>query len=503
MIAVWMLFSVMCGALVVVAGALLEPVVAASGRPRRVLWAVVVLCTALVVMLPLMRPLPSVAPDRVGVTRTAASGRERMAFDEVAVNDRTASAIAWAAEGWDAIRERTDAWNATLLGVWVGVGVMLLTFIVIGAHSRSLASQVVPALTDDALGHEVVMRPVGGPAATGVMRPRILLPPWILDLDPSLRAIVLRHEAEHIAARDPALLLGAVMLLVLLPWQLPLWYAVRRLKIAIEVDCDARVLRAFPDVRRYARLLLLVSQHFRTPQPSFRAAHAGLTTLGSARSHLKTRILVMTGSPARRFTAASLAQLAGAVGIAAVVAAMPAPKVRSAASSDAVTAQPPRKRVPPTPPVPASPGEPPSVVMPPRPPRPPLPEQPPVPQRFKRPLRESERPQIPKSARQQLLRSERDLEERLRIVRGQLAWLDSEREAAAVKPGNKKRAKPLVSPEIEEKMLRKTLKEQRLREDVGRKIKQQLDTPAAPKFKRLDPKRYDGRLQDTKVVPRT
>lgn len=515
MIAVWMLFSMLCGALVVAAGALLEPVVASAARPRRGLWTVVVLCTALVVLLPLVRPASPLAHAGVAEVEITAPAANLWVAGDVATNNVVDNAALWAAVGWQALRERTNRWNAALVGAWGAVGVTLLAFIVIGARARSIGSTAVPSLTHDALGHEVVLSAVGGPAATGVLRPRILLPPWTLDLDPPLRAIVLRHEAEHIAARDPALLLGAVLLLVLLPWQLPLWYAVRRLKIAIEVDCDARVLHAFPDVRRYARLLLLVSQQFHTTKPSFRAVHAGLTTLGSARSHLRTRILVMTGSPARRFTFGSIAQLGGAVGLAAAVAAMPAPAVRNPAAvpithdlpvvapgraGAGAELQPPQKRVPPAPPTPATAPTPPRVV---RPPSPPLPVQAPPQLQFKKPSYKTERAQSRKSARQQLVRSQRDLEERLRIVRGQLAWVDSERDAAAFESESNKPFKAKVSPEIEVKMLRKVLEERRGRDGEVRKLQKQLDKSTVPKFKRPDSTRYDGRRQDTNVVPRT
>ncbi|MES2523505.1 MAG: M56 family metallopeptidase [Gemmatimonadota bacterium] len=404
MIAAWMLFSVVCGALVVLAGVLLEPVVAATGRPRRGLWTVVVMCTALVLLLPVVRTTPAVAADdaRGNATPVAMAPVTEVAPSAVSLND----ALRWAGGQWSTLQTRTGTWDTALVRAWMGIGAALLAFIVIGTRARTRESRALPALTQDALGNEVVLSAVGGPAATGVLRPRILLPQWTLDLDPTLRAIVLRHEAEHIAARDPALLLGAVLLLVLLPWHLPLWYAVHRLKIAIEVDCDARVLRAFPDVRRYARLLLLVSQQFRTSTPSFRSAHAGFTTLGSAHSNLRTRILVMTGSPARRFSLASLAQLAGALTVAAAVAAMPAPAVREAAAVPrgvdmplvagtvdagdvAVFQQPPAPTKPPVPPqpprvvpparkMPAPPPEPPSVVMPPTPKRPATPPEPPT-----------------------------------------------------------------------------------------------------------------------------
>jgi len=55
--------------------------------------------------------------------------------------------------------------------------------------------------------------------------------------------MVIAHEQSHLAAHDPLLLIVALFLLVLMPWNLPLWWQLHRLRYAIEVDCDSRVLR--------------------------------------------------------------------------------------------------------------------------------------------------------------------------------------------------------------------------------------------------------------------
>jgi len=67
-------------------------------------------------------------------------------------------------------------------------------------------------------------------------------------------------EQSHLVAGDPRLLTGALCLLVFMPWNLPLWWQLRRLRRAIEVDCDARVLNAGHDVNRYGETLLEVGQ---------------------------------------------------------------------------------------------------------------------------------------------------------------------------------------------------------------------------------------------------
>ena len=67
-----------------------------------------------------------------------------------------------------------------------------------------------------------------------------------------LRSTVVAHELEHIAARDQAAIVAAQLIAILLPWNLPLWWFAKRLRAAIEIDCDARVLRQGVDPAHYA-----------------------------------------------------------------------------------------------------------------------------------------------------------------------------------------------------------------------------------------------------------
>ena len=81
-----------------------------------------------------------------------------------------------------------------------------------------------------------------GPAVIGFWRPEIVVPKWLLCADQHVMRLALAHESEHVRARDPLLLLAGTVAIVLLPWNLPLWWQWRRLRLSIEVDCDARVL---------------------------------------------------------------------------------------------------------------------------------------------------------------------------------------------------------------------------------------------------------------------
>src|SRR5690606_16709456 len=99
-----------------------------------------------------------------------------------------------------------------------------------------------------------------GPALVGFVRPAILLPRWAMELPAAERELILRHEEEHRRAGDGTLLFVALLALVLMPWNAPLWWQVRRLRLAVEVDCDRRVVRRSTDVRRYALLLVHMSR---------------------------------------------------------------------------------------------------------------------------------------------------------------------------------------------------------------------------------------------------
>jgi len=156
------------------------------------------------------------------------------------------------------------------------------------------------------LGHTVRVAPDLGPAVAGVVRPRIVLPEWALGLPEEHLRLVLAHEEEHVRAGDPPLLAAALTLVIGTAWNPLSWWMLSRLRRAVEIDCDGRVLRAGGDVRRYGASLLTV------------AARAGRSPMALAafteRSHnLERRILAMTTSTSPR------RRLIGAVSLAAAL----------------------------------------------------------------------------------------------------------------------------------------------------------------------------------------
>ncbi len=141
---------------------------------------------------------------------------------------------------------------------WLTVSTGLAAWVALAwwRHGRALRTAVVERI-DGVPAHVVEGL---GPATIGVFRPRVVLPPWVLGLPPWQRSYVVRHEEEHRRARDSGLLVLAAIPLIVIPWALPLWWQVKRLRLAVELDCDRRVVRRLGRPEAYASLLLRVAE---------------------------------------------------------------------------------------------------------------------------------------------------------------------------------------------------------------------------------------------------
>jgi len=109
-------------------------------------------------------------------------------------------------------------------------------------------------------GHRLLVSRDAGPAVIGFRKPAVVIPEWVLDFDRPLRELILRHEHEHLEHQDPRLVVGALAMATVAPWNPVLWFQLYRLRSAMELDCDLRVLRTHADTRRYGSLLLAVAQ---------------------------------------------------------------------------------------------------------------------------------------------------------------------------------------------------------------------------------------------------
>lgn len=137
-------------------------------------------------------------------------------------------------------------------------------------------------------GEPVLVSDDMGPSVVGFLSPRLVIPTWVAQLSKVQQELVLEHELEHLRMWDPRFSQLSLVLVCLMPWNLPLVAAYRRLRLAIEIDCDRRVVRRKGRLRTYGRTLL--QAHSQVP------AH-GLGFL--RRSELEQRIRCLVGGPSR------------------------------------------------------------------------------------------------------------------------------------------------------------------------------------------------------------
>jgi beta-lactamase regulating signal transducer with metallopeptidase domain len=332
MIATWMIYAIVVGSLAWAAAAVLERAARALRWQSRWAWvgAMIVTC-AWPVLAPLRQPTvtPVPAPAEVpadaskastaGVTETAPVG-SAPTFSPVAspaappIRARVTD-LAYTLSS--AIRAATARLDGVLLPLWGLVSLVLLARLLVAIRITRRARAAWRAGRVD--GARVLLSADVGPAVLGVGDLHIVIPTWALDLDPAMRAAMLLHEQEHRRARDPQLLLGAMFVSALMPWNPALWVLTRRLRLAIETDCDHRVLGVERDVERYGSLLLAIAER-QTPRSMLLG-----TALLEPVSNLERRIAIMT-SPAPKYprlVAAGLSLMAALVAFALVV--TPAP----------------------------------------------------------------------------------------------------------------------------------------------------------------------------------
>jgi hypothetical protein len=88
------------------------------------------------------------------------------------------------------------------------------------------------------------------------------------------------------------LLMVAQLIVAQAPWNLPAWWQLRRLRFAIEVDCDARVLQTSIDPVSYGEAFVAIAQYRSRPP-------LGAVALTEPVSQLERRIKVMLSNTPR------------------------------------------------------------------------------------------------------------------------------------------------------------------------------------------------------------
>lgn len=295
MVGTWMLYSVVVSVLLVLAGWLAERIVAGYGGAVRRVWALTL---------------------AAGVGVPLAAAVAGAGIDPLALEGGAVGPLAPVIEASLADADRSGLIDQWLLVVWALASAGVAAWTALGALRLARARRGwTPAVVD---GVSVLMSDDVGPAVFGVVRPRIVFPKWAAESDAAARGLMLRHEREHVAGGDPRLLALGTALVALLPWNLPLWLMAHRLRLAVEVDCDRRVLRRGGcDPRTYGHLLLAVGARSSRPV-------VGAAAFSKPRSLLEHRLVRMTDrrAPAWR---RSVVPLVGVVAAVAAIWAMPRP----------------------------------------------------------------------------------------------------------------------------------------------------------------------------------
>ncbi|HEX2076484.1 MAG TPA: M56 family metallopeptidase [Longimicrobium sp.] len=288
MIAQWMLYCAAVGTLLVAGALAAERALRGFGRPIRWAWVTAIVLTLAIPAA--ARWLPRALPEPVPVPAVVAAAVDAGDAGAPETPPELPSATGGAPRG---ISVAVAALERPLALLWTGstaaaVLALLAAWAVLQRRRRTWRAAEVD-------GVPVLLSPRTGPAVVGLFRSRIVLPEWVVrDAPPEVRALLLEHEREHLRAGDPRLLALGLAAVALMPWNPAVWWQLRRLRLAVEVDCDARVLARRADVRTYAALLLDVGR---------RASGAGrlITTTAFLQppSFLERRIRMMTSSRAR------------------------------------------------------------------------------------------------------------------------------------------------------------------------------------------------------------
>lgn len=284
----WIVYAMVVGGLVTLAGLAFDRVCGLLRLPMRWTWAGALIAT---VAIPLAAFLPSPAPRVPARLVTALVEPESRAASiaadpwleraRAAVRESVGTATSLFREAGGTLDGALPAGAGTL---WVIVSFCM--FAVLAGSALRIERARLRWRRDRVLDHDVRISDDVGPAVIGFASPGIVLPRWSLDLPVDELRLVLLHESEHLRARDTRLIALALLALALAPWNLALWYQLRRLRHAIELDCDRRVLARGVMRSGYGRVLLHVADR---SNPRLMSAVA----LIESRTRLERRLTAM------------------------------------------------------------------------------------------------------------------------------------------------------------------------------------------------------------------
>jgi bla regulator protein blaR1 len=318
----WMLYAVLVALALTTAAFMAERAAKGRGAPTRWLWVASMLGSLAV---PIVIACASIQlPDGFAGGGTAASlvlsdaTSIRTPLTQIHLDDVPVYGLSISAE-------------AVAVGLWASASTLMVLTLLLGVVWVSRRKR--GWRNDTLYGECVCIAPDTGPAVIGLIRPQIVVPEWLLQMSRAQQGYALAHERSHLEARDPFVIAVALGLLTLMPWNGLLWWQFHRLRRAIEMDCDARVLQSGCDVSAYCETLLYVGQQKSKHIPL-------LPAMSDSVSFLELRIRQMLRKPGKWVRESTLMFICLSFGMAVVAAQVTPPNASRPGLRSPVTPSP-------------------------------------------------------------------------------------------------------------------------------------------------------------------
>ncbi|HKI96003.1 MAG TPA: M56 family metallopeptidase [Gemmatimonadales bacterium] len=240
MMLTWMIYAIALGLLLALAGVVLEHAAQLMRWPARWSWLGTL---SLMLFMPALGLLP-------GATRSPTITAAPLNVVSYGLSSVVSSATAGHALA-------APSMGTVLVGLWLLASLAILGIAIVG---QIRVRREIAGLAEVRLEGAVVrVSRSTGPAVVGLLRPVIVVPDWVRSLDVERRRYVIEHECAHAKAGDTWLLYSAMALVALMPWNPAMWWAAKRLRDAVELDCDQRLVRSGASVGTYGTLLIDVA----------------------------------------------------------------------------------------------------------------------------------------------------------------------------------------------------------------------------------------------------
>jgi beta-lactamase regulating signal transducer with metallopeptidase domain len=307
----WMLYSIIVSTLLGLAALALERSARIRQRPARWLWGACMVASLAILFIPSREPvqipetthadraIPSaiLTPPQTTAIELPRFTLPMIATDQAPVSDEVSTMLEW-------------TWRMASMALAL---VILASGVLLSWRRRRWER-------GHMAGTAVYISEDCGPSVVGFFRPHIVVPRWLKKLSPDEQELVIAHERSHLGAYDIQLLTIAICLVACMPWNPMLWWQLRRLRLAIETDCDARVLGLGYPIARYGETLIAVGER--------QSASYAMTMAGyGSKSFLEQRILNMLRKKTRHSRVWALASAGLGVGFAVCAAEVAPPKV--------------------------------------------------------------------------------------------------------------------------------------------------------------------------------